>query len=117
LVARTEQGNYISAGGRGRGRFCLNDLKAMLAYGFTPPHHFTLKWENQGQDWLLLLEQAVPPEQTPDAPARTYRLRLMEMPSQKDNAVVEIMELHRGEEAVHTVEIGAIINSFGDNPV
>ncbi|MDR2076777.1 MAG: helix-turn-helix domain-containing protein [Desulfovibrio sp.] len=114
LVARTEQGHYVSAGGRSRGRFCLNDLKAMLAYGFTPPHHFTLKWENQGQDWLLLLEQASPPDRPLDIPPRTYSLRLMELSSQKGNTVVEILELHKGDDAVHPVEICSIINSFGE---
>jgi hypothetical protein len=114
LVARTDQGHYISAGGRSRGRFCLNDLKAMLAYGFAPPHHFTLKWEAEEQEWRLLLEQSSPPDQSPDAPLRAYRLRLMELPTQKGNAVVEILELHKGGEAVHPVEICAIINSFGE---
>jgi hypothetical protein len=115
LVARTDQGHYVSAGGRNRGRFCLNDLKAMLAYGFTPPHHFTLKWEARGEEWQLLLEQASPPEQSPDASLRTYLLRLLELPTQKGNAVVEILELHKGGEAAHPVEICAIINSFGES--
>jgi DNA-binding transcriptional MerR regulator len=114
LVARTDQGHYISAGGRSRGRFCLNDLKAMLAYGFTPPHHFTLKWEARDQGWLLLLEQASPPDHSPEDPPRTYRLRLMELPTQKGNAVAEILELHKGDDAVHPVEICAIINSLGE---
>jgi hypothetical protein len=43
-----------------------------------------------------------------------YRLRLMELSTQKGNAVVEILELHNGDAAAHPVEICAIINSFGE---
>jgi DNA-binding transcriptional MerR regulator len=113
LVARTAQGQYVSAGGRGRGRFCLNDLKAMLAYGFTPPHHFLLKWEPQGQGWWLSLEQAAPADSPREEPPRLYRLRLMELSTQQGNAVAEILELQKGGDSVHPAELCNIVNSFG----
>ena len=111
LVVRTGQGQYISAGGRGRGRFCINDLKAMLAYGFTPPHHFVFSWEQHGQGWWLSLEQASAPE---NDTARTHKLLLMELPTQRGSSVVEILQLKNNGEAVHPAEICTVIDSFGE---
>jgi hypothetical protein len=111
LVVRTGQGQYISAGGRGRGRFCINDLKAMLAYGFTPPHHFVFSWEPHGQGWWLSLEQASAPE---NEEARGHQLLLMELPTQRGNTVVEILQLKNNGEAVHPAEICTVIDSFGE---
>ena len=105
LVARTEQGQYISAGGKSRGRFSLNDLKAMLIYGFTPPNHFTLRWDRHGQGWWLYLEQ--------ENSDRVIHLLLMELPTQKGGSVVEILQIKQGGEAQHPAEICAIIDSFG----
>ena len=122
LVARTGQGQYISAGGRGRGRFCLNDLKAMLAYGFTPPNHFVLSWEQHGQAWWLSMEQ----ESSDPAPSglgqplaeksavRFLQLLLMELPTQRGNAVVEILQLKNNGDTVHPAEICTLIDSFGE---
>jgi len=105
LVARTEQGQYISAGGKSRGRFSLNDLKAMLIYGFTPPNHFTLRWERHGQGWWLYMEQ--------ENSDRTIHLLLMELPTQKGGSVTEILQIRQDDEARHPAEICAIIDSFG----
>lgn len=105
LVARTEQGRYISAGGKSRGRFSLNDLKAMLIYGFTPPNHFALRWERHGQGWWLYLEQ--------ENSDRSMHLLLMELPTQKGGSVVEILQIRQNDEARHPAEICGIINSFG----
>ena len=105
LVARTEQGQYISAGGKTRGRFSLNDLKAMLIYGFTPPNHFTLRWERHGQGWWLYLEQ--------ENSDRAIHLLLMEIPTQKGGSVVEILQIRQGDDTQHPAEICSIIDSFG----
>ncbi|MDR0338745.1 MAG: helix-turn-helix domain-containing protein [Desulfovibrio sp.] len=104
LVVRTEQG-YISAGGKSRGRFSLNDLKAMLIYGFTPPAHFTLRWERHGQGWWLYLEQ--------EQGGRAVHMLLMEVPSQKGGNVAEILQIKRNGETLHPVEVCAIVDSFG----
>ena len=105
LVARTEQGQYISAGGKSRGRFSLNDLKAMLIYGFTPPNHFTLRWERHGQGWWLYMEQ--------ENSDRAIHLLLMELPTHKGGSVVEILQIRQGDEVMHPAEICTIIDSFG----
>jgi hypothetical protein len=104
-VARTEQGQYISAGGKSRGRFSLNDLKAMLIYGFTPPNHFTLRWERHGQGWWLYMEQ--------ENSDRAIHLMLMELSTHKGGSVVEILQIRQGDAAMHPAEICAIIDSFG----
>ena len=104
LVARTEQGQYISAGGKSRGPFSLNDLKAMLIYGFTPPNHFTLRWDSHGQGWRLLLEQ----EKT----ERRLHLLLMELPTQRGGSVVEILQIKDADAPIHPAEICGIIDSF-----
>ena len=105
LVVRTGQGQYVSAGGRGRGRFSINDLKAMLIYGYTPPNHFTLRWENHGQGWWLHLEQS--------SGQILYQLLLMELPSQKGGNVAEILQVKKNGDALHPAEICAIVDSFG----
>ena len=105
LVVRTEQGQYISAGGKSRGRFSLNDLKAMLIYGFTPPDHFTLRWERHGQGWWLYLEQ--------ERSDRAIHLLLMELPTQKGGHVAEILQIRHQGETLHPAEFCSLIDSFG----
>ncbi len=104
LVVRTEQDRYISAGGRGRGRFSINDFKAMLIHSFMPPNHFTLRWEPHGQGWRLFLEQ----QQT----RRAMELVLMELPTQSGNNVVEILHLKNSGALLHPAEINSIIISL-----
>ena len=105
LVVRTEQNGYISAGGRNRGRFSVNDLKAMLIYGFSPPNNFSLRWEAHGQGWWLYLEQ--------EQGGRAVHLLLMELPTGKGGSVAEILKLRHNGDALHPAEVCAIIDSFG----
>lgn len=105
LVVRTEQGAYVSAGGRSRGPFSLNDLKAMLIYGFTPPNHFTLSWNRHGQGWWLCLEQ--------EKSERSIHLLLMELPAQRGGSVAEILQIKQDGNTLHPAEICGIIDSFG----
>lgn len=104
LVARTDQGRFLSAGGKGRGPFSLNDLKAMLIYGFTPPDHFTLRFTAHGQGWWLTLEQKTS--------GRVIRLLLTELPSQRGGSVAEILQIVSNGDSIHPVEICGIIDSF-----
>lgn len=106
LGIRTPEGEHVNPRGRGRGPFSLNDLKAMLIYGHTPPNHFTLRWEPYGQGWWLTLEQA--------AQDRVFGLLLMEVADRKGGTVVEILQLRNNGEAVHPAEIKTIIDSLGE---
>jgi hypothetical protein len=106
MVVRTAQGQYLSADGRPRSRFCLNDLKAMLVHGFTPPAHFVLQWEPHGQGWRLELTQ--PKLENP----RGIRLLLMEVPGRPEGNVVEILQLQENGQAVHPTAMPRLLASL-----
>ncbi|WMW64428.1 MerR family transcriptional regulator [Nitratidesulfovibrio liaohensis] len=58
LVVQSPQGEFLGVAGRARGRFCINDLKAMLAFAFQPPDHYVLRSEpTEEGGWWLTLEQ------------------------------------------------------------
>lgn len=58
LVVQSPQGEFLGVAGRARGRFCINDLKAMLAFAFQPPDHYALRGETaEDGGWWLTLEQ------------------------------------------------------------
>lgn len=64
LVVQSPQGEFLGVAGRARGRFCINDLKAMLAFAFQPPDHYALRCEpTEEGGWWLTLEQ--PQAETP----------------------------------------------------
>ncbi|MDR1947731.1 MAG: helix-turn-helix domain-containing protein [Desulfovibrio sp.] len=106
LVAAAGHGGYVGAGGRKRGRFSLNDLKAMLVFSFAPPRHFRFVWEEQDDAWILNLEQ----EQ--EQGGRRIRILLAERPSRVGTAA-EILRLEDNGEDLHPAEICAIIDSLG----
>lgn len=88
LVVQSPQGEFLGVAGRARGRFCINDLKAMLAFAFQPPDHYALRSEptDDGGWWLtleqpqaaapydvvLLVEQSVTPRGNQVAVVRRY---------------------------------------------
>uniref|UniRef100_B8DQF8 MerR family transcriptional regulator n=1 Tax=Nitratidesulfovibrio vulgaris (strain DSM 19637 / Miyazaki F) TaxID=883 RepID=B8DQF8_NITV9 len=58
LVVQSPQGEFLGVAGRARGRFCINDLKAMLAFAFQPPDNYVLRSEpTEDGGWWLTLEQ------------------------------------------------------------
>lgn len=64
LVVQSPQGEFLGVAGRARGRFCINDLKAMLAFAFQPPDNYVLRSEPaEDGGWWLTLEQ--PQAETP----------------------------------------------------
>ncbi len=57
-MVQSPQGEFLGVAGRARGRFCINDLKAMLAFAFQPPDHYALRSESaEDGGWWLTLEQ------------------------------------------------------------
>ena len=102
LVVRTAQGGYIGAGGRSRGRFTLNDLKALLAYGRNTTEQYAMRWEfSQDGAWWLVLEQA---EQQ-----RQLRMQLQELSTQRGITVAEVTQLVDSERNVHPAELCAFV--------
>jgi hypothetical protein len=105
LVAAAGSGGYIGAGGRKRGRFSLNDLKAMFVFSFAPPRHFRFLWEEEGDAWILRLEQ--------EQGGRRIRILLAERSLRGGIAAVEILSLEDNGEDLHPAEICAVIDSLG----
>ena len=107
LLARTGDGRFISASSRSRGKLNLNDLKAMLVYGFTPPNHYSLHWEKSSSGWWLHLEQLAVPD------SERISLLLAEVQiEQGGQGFLEILRLRRGEQVLHPTEMCAIVESF-----
>ncbi|CAK7000550.1 MAG: hypothetical protein DELT_00002 [Desulfovibrio sp.] len=102
MVVRNVDGAYIGAGGKTRGRFTLNDFKALLVYGRQPGEHFSLHWEQQGPDWVVTLAQpgAQPGGENPGK----WQLTLKEAMSQSGVGVVELIKFVIGDEAAHPAE-------------
>lgn len=98
MVVRTMEGAYIGAGGKTRGRFTLNDLKALLVYGRQPGEHFSLHWEQSGADWVATLLR-------PGADGSgKWRMHLKEAMSQSGVGVVELVGFVTNDESVHPAE-------------
>ena len=111
LVVRTAGGAYISAGGKSGGRFTLNDLKALLAYGKLPPEHYTLQWEKvpgTQMEWRLLLEQ--PQSHNP----RAWQLVVKESVSQRGISVAEVVQLADAGQNVHPAEFCAFVAGLSE---
>lgn len=106
LVVRTSEGKYISAAARGRGRLSLNDLKAMLVYGYSSPHHFVMQWEQMNDGWQLTLSQPEVDE------SKRYILQLVELVTQGGTKVLEIVQLFDSQSNIHPVEICRIVESL-----
>ncbi|SBW04489.1 MerR family transcriptional regulator [uncultured delta proteobacterium] len=106
MVVRTMEGTYIGAGGKSRGRFTLNDFKALLVYGRQPGEHFSLHWEQVNNDWVATLTQ--PGAEKPGK----WRLQLKEAMSQSGVGVVELVGFATNDENVHPAEFVGFVGSL-----
>ncbi|UZP66575.1 helix-turn-helix domain-containing protein [Desulfovibrio mangrovi] len=57
LVIQSPEGEFLGVAGRTRGRFNINDLKAMLMSHYEGNQRFTMQWQLTDNGWLMLLEQ------------------------------------------------------------
>jgi len=103
MVVRTNEGRYVSAGGRGRGRFSVTDLQTLLSDANSPTR-FSMRWEAHGQGWRLFLEQA-----HNEQVERAIMLLLMEMPTQKSGNVAEILKLRSEDTEMHPAEFAVLL--------
>jgi hypothetical protein len=103
MVVRTNEGRYVSAGGRGRGRFSVTDLQTLLSDANSPTR-FSMRWEAHGQGWRLFLEQA-----HSEQVERAIMLLLMEMPTQKSGNVAEILKLRSEDTEMHPAEFAVLL--------
>lgn len=108
MVVRTVEGAYIGAGGRSRGRFTLNDFKALLVYGRRPGEHFSLLWEQSGSEWIATLTQS-----HVENPGQ-WRLYLKEAMSQSGVGVVELVGFTANGETTHPAEFCAFVAGLSE---
>jgi len=106
MVVRTVEGAYIGAGGKTRGRFTLNDFKALLVYGRQPGEHFSLHWEQANNDWMATLVQP-----SAEKPGK-WRLQLKEAMSQSGVGVVELIGFAANDETLHPAEFVGFVASL-----
>ncbi len=57
LVIQSPDGEFLGVAGRTRGRFCINDLKAMLLNHYSGSERYSAHWQLTGNGWLMTLEQ------------------------------------------------------------
>ncbi|MDR2604934.1 MAG: MerR family transcriptional regulator [Desulfovibrio sp.] len=105
LMAEAGNGGYIGAGGKRRGRFSLNDLKALLVFTFAPPSHFRFLWEEREDAWMLRLEQ--------EQEKRRIDILLAERSLREGGTAAVILRLEDNGEERHPAEICAIIDAVG----
>ncbi|MDR1686736.1 MAG: helix-turn-helix domain-containing protein [Desulfovibrio sp.] len=105
LMAAVGNGGYIGAGGKRRGRFSLNDLKALFVFTFTPPRHFRFLWEEREDAWMLRMEQ--------EHEGRRINILLAERSLREGSAAAVVLRLEENGEDRHPAEICAIIDTVG----
>ena len=57
LMHKDADGEFTHLGGRGRGAYTLNDLKAVFAQAYPPPDHYVAYWHMEGEQSWFVLEQ------------------------------------------------------------
>lgn len=108
MVVRTMDGTYIGAGGKTRGRFTLNDFKALLVYGRQPGEHFSLHWEQAGAEWGATLIREGGDK------SGTWRLHFKEAMSQSGVGVVELIRFVDKDQSVHPAEFCAFVADLAE---
>ena len=106
LIVRQPDGAYSSVGGRSRGRFSLEDFKALLAHRYPATRLAPLRFAAENNFWRML---ATLPEE--EAPVQ-LELLLEERMTHKGFAVVEVAELKVNNRAVHPSEVCALIDTL-----
>lgn len=106
MVVRTAEGAYIGAGGKSRGRFTLNDFKALLIYGRQSGSHSTMHWELSGAEWVATLTKA-----QGEAP-ETWQFQLKEAMSQSGVGVVELIRFTANGQALHPAEFVSFVGQL-----
>ena len=110
LVVRTEDGGYLSAGGKSIGRISLNDLKAILAQTYMPPENFSISWEHKADGWWISFSQRGIPE---PMEATSISILVSEISSSKGVGVLEARGYTYNGEAHPTSELVRFVTGVG----
>ena len=98
------EGDYT--GLAGRGPFCLNDLKAILAQTFSPPNHFVGRWETaSGELWYML-------EQPEEADSDSISLHLKPVETSRNQPMLEVAKLVLGGVNEHPTTLYTLVQQF-----
>ena len=90
----------------GRGPFCLNDLKAILAQTFSPPNHYVGRWETaSGELWYIL-------EQPEEADSDTISLHLRPVNSRRNQPLAEVVRLMLGGASEHPSSLYTLVQQL-----
>lgn len=110
LVVRTEDGAYLSAGGRSIGRISLNDLKAILAQTYLPPENFSLSWEHKADGWWIYFSQRAIPE-----PMESISIGILanEISSSKGVSVLEARKYSYNDKEYPVTELIRFVTGVG----
>lgn len=97
-------GDYTGLGGRGP--FCLNDLKAILAQTFSPPNHFVGRWETaSGELWYML-------EQPEEADSESISLHLRPVETRRNQPMLEVARLMVGGVNEHPSSLYTLVQQL-----
>lgn len=90
----------------GRGPFCLNDLKAILAQTFSPPNHFVGRWETaSGELWYML-------EQPEEADSESISLHLKPVETRRNQPMLEVARLMVGGVNEHPSSLYTLVQQL-----
>lgn len=110
LVVRTEDGAYLSAGGRSIGRISLNDLKAILAQTYLAPENFSMSWEHKADGWWIYFSQRAIPE---PMESTTIGILANEITSSKGVSVLEARKYTHNNKEYPTTELIRFVTGVG----
>jgi len=104
LVIQSPEGEFLGVAGRTRGRFSINDLKAMLMSHYTGLLRYTSNWQLTDNGWLMTLEQKDAPE------SHTLALLVEQTTTPRGNNVALIEHLMINGRDENPVEMYNFIN-------
>lgn len=110
LVVRTEDGAYLSAGGKSIGRISLNDLKAILAQTYMPPENFSMTWVNKADGWWVNFAQRGIPN---PAEALSIGILIHEISSAKGVSVLEARKYSYNNKEMPTTDLVRFVTGVG----
>ncbi len=106
LVMQSSDGEFLGVAGKNRGRFSLNDLKAMFMSHYTGQERYSIHWELTAGGWQMTLEQ-----KSADTPQH-LTLIVAETVTPRGNSVSLIEQLLINSAPEKPVELHNIITSI-----
>ena len=110
LVVRTEDGAYLSAGGKSIGRISINDLKAILAQTYLPPENFSMSWEYKADGWWIhFIQRGIPDP----SEAVSIGILVHEISSSKGVSVLEVRKYTHNNKEMPVTDFVRFVSGVG----